>query len=385
MFSAILFSNNPAHCRTIENIAQESGQVCIYRTMHAFPSPHELSCLLKAFNPDIVFVDLGQREDALWLIRGIRGIRPHTATIGFAWSCEDWQAQHYARLTEVAVMLPSPLTGAMFRRALDVAVGQVRTGLNDNLLVFLPAKAGSGSSTIALHVAGCLANERHGSVLLIDADFRSGLIAELLKVSVQYSLVDALQNASSLDGTLWNAITVKADDLEVLASGRAEKARAFTWAEYRHLLDFALARYQSVVVDLPEAVDEATVEVVRRARNVFIVCTAELPSLLLTRRRQQELRNSGVPRERVKIILNRWNPRDVTLEDVEQFLEEPPAVVFQNDYQAIHGAIVEGRLLRPKSELGKSFAGFAHQIAGASPVATPLLFTPSAAMTIAAS
>jgi len=365
MFSALMFGSGVAACRELEQAAVHArNEVCIYKTMYRFPQPYELTRLLHVFTPDVVFLDIAPMADATVLAREIHAIRPEAAVVGFAQACEVQQVLEVMR-AGVAEILLTPITTEKIRNSIRLIVQKAESEARDNLLAFLPAKAGSGATTVALNVAGCLALELDQKVLTIEADLGSGLLSVLLKLSPENSILDALENASRLDGTLWSRIVVKAYSLDLLVSPRPVRPPEISWSQYHRLLQFAQPRYDTVVVDLPEAVTDATVEMVRKAKCVFIVCTPELPSLYLARQRRHELRAREVPADRIGIILNRWHKHDMELAEIEQFLQGPLLAVFQNDYQCVRRAILDGRLIGRKSQLGRSFSAFARVLAQA--------------------
>src|SRR5713226_4264860 len=88
MFSAVLFAPDVTAARNIEQAARDSGEVCIYKTMHAFPTAYELTRLLNCFEPDVVFVDLSALEEALVLVRSVRVISRETAIVAFGGNCD---------------------------------------------------------------------------------------------------------------------------------------------------------------------------------------------------------------------------------------------------------------------------------------------------------
>ncbi len=363
MFSAILFAQDQLAARTIEQAASESNEVCIYKTMRAFVSPYELTRLVNSFSPDIVFVELTDFDKALALAREVGVLRPDAAVIGFTRAWDARQAREAAEAGVVEI-LTSPVTEQGLRQSVARAMRRVRTQVQDNLVAFLPAKAGAGATTLAVNVAGGLVRDLGQRVLAMDADLRSGLIAMVLKCQTQYSMLTALNNTEALDGALWDRIVGKAHGLHLLASPRLTEAAMVSWSGYHQLLQFARRRYDTIVVDLPELVNDATLEVVRLAKAVYIVATAELPSLVLARQRRQEMVRQGVPADRAGIILNRWTKNDIRLQDVEHFLGEPVVAVFRNDYHCVRRAMQEGRLIGRKTELGLSLAGFAAKLAG---------------------
>lgn len=366
MFSAVLFCQDRVAARAIEQAAQASRDICIYKTLNVYPSPYELAPLVTSLHPDVVFVDLCDMAEAHVLVRTVRVVCPEAAVIGFAEVCGDG-LEREARDAGVVEILSSPVSEQKFQQVLQQALSKARPRLRENLLAFLPAKAGSGSTTVTLNVAGCLAQDLERSVLVVEADLHSGPISILLKFAAEHSIVDALQMASVLDGTLWSRVVVKAQGLDVLPGGRLKEGKVVSWSGYHQLLQFAQSRYSAVVVDLPELIHDASVEIVRRARHVFIVTTPELPHLVLARQRRQELVERGVPIERLGFVLNRWAKGDVKMEYVEQFLDSRVAAVFPNDYHCVRRAIQEGRLVGRKSELGRAFSAFASRLAGVSP------------------
>jgi len=370
MFSAVLCGYERNESRAIEQLAVESRHVCIYKFMSKLPSTYELTVLLNTFSPDIFFLELKQWESALLLSRQVRVIRQETAIIGFGAKLEEGKAREAADAGIVEVLPPEP-SREQFQRSVSQAMERCRIVMPDNLVAFLPAKAGSGSTTVAMNVAGCLARNLEQKVLFVEADVRSGLVSVLLKLPAEHTILDALDNAGWLDGTLWDRIVVKAHDLDLLVTLRPKSATVVPWSNYHQLLQFVQPRYHTVVVDLPELVNDATVEIVRRARRTFVVCTTELPSLVLARHRCAELKSKGIPADRISIILNRWNQQELTVNDMEQFFDVPISAHFQNDYHCVRRAIVEGRLVGLKSGLGKSFVAFARQLASAPPLPPP--------------
>jgi pilus assembly protein CpaE len=307
-----------------------------------------------------VFVELHPLEEALALTRAVRLLASHTAVIGYLCDAPDPELER-AYDAGVLEILESPLSLERLQGAVDRAVQKARPELQDNLLAFLPAKAGSGATTVALNLAGCLAKDSD-RVLVIDADLHSGLVSVLLKVQVEYSILDALDHTATLDGTLWSRIVSQAHGLDLLLTPKPNRQALISWSKYHQLLHFVRGRYDEVVVDLPEVVNDATVEIVRRARRVFIVTTPELPSLVLARQRCLMLKERGIPAQRVGIVVNRWKRDEIAIPEIERFLEGPVAAVFQSDYQCVRRAIQEGRLVGPKSELGRAFGAFARKL-----------------------
>lgn len=374
VFKAILLVHNQSACLAIETLALESNQVSFVKTLTRFPPASELVKILNTHAPDLAFLDLSDWSSALASATDIRTLAPSTAIIGFGagWAGENEVQCVNAGITELLV---SPATLKKFQDCVDHAIHKMRAATQDNLLAFLPAKAGSGCTTIALNLALYLADRSSSAalskkVLLIEGDLHSGVISVLLGENHPYSVLDALEDPNQLDYSQWSKYVLKSRGIDVLLSNRSRKPVLPLWSNYHDLLDFAASRYDHILVDLPEVVNDATVEIVRRAKRVFVVCTPETPSLALAPQRCQELRNRGIPAGKIGIIINRWHRGESTADEVEGIVKYPVAAVFGNDYATVSSATRSNTFVRPDTKLGKSFAAFARMLAGAPELAT---------------
>jgi pilus assembly protein CpaE len=361
MFNALLFAPDPSANRAIERLAGDSGLVTIPKTFSTYPSNYELTVLFNTHDPDIVLMDLSEWERASATASMIHTLDPEVAIVGFG---AGWANQTKARCEQAGIseLLISPVTLKDFQASIHQGIQKRRSGLMENLVAFLPAKAGCGCTTVALNTAGRLAADLRQKVLLLEADLNSGVLSILLDVEARQSLLDALENSSQLDYSLWSSYVVQKHGIDLLLSTRSKPLPS--WSNYHHLLEFARPRYGTMVVDLPEVVNDATEEILRRAKFVFVVCTPEMPPLKLAQRRCMELESRGVPASRIGIIVNRWRASDIKEADVENVLEHGVAAIFPNDYASVQEATRNCRLVDTETELGKTYLSLARILAG---------------------
>ncbi len=230
------------------------------------------------------------------------------------------------------------------------------------LFSFLPSKAGSGASTVVLNTATALAEFYDKRVLVIDADLRSGILAIMLDVEPLGSLQTILSDTSQLGQLQWSQCVVPVHGVDYLLSSRSLDMALPEWLHYYQLLNFARQHYDAILVDLPELVNAATVEIVRRSAMVFPVCTPEIPSLRLTQHRCTELQRWNVPEERIGILLNRWHKTDPTPAEITRLLGRPVLKAFPNDYPALRAAVAAGSSVPFDSKLGGAFLEFAGKL-----------------------
>ena len=242
-------------------LAATSQQVSVVKSLDRVPDNNYEIARLLSTEPDLVFLDLRTPERALHLVQAIRGCSATTAMVGLSSSTPaSWRD----RFDEagVAAFLEIPLTPESFESSIRDAIRKVRAAVSDKLTVFLPSKAGSGSTTVALNIAGAFATGLGKKTLLIESDLHSGVLSILLNVSPSLPIVDALAHAGDLDYSTWTKYVVQVAGFDTLLTDRAKVRPLPSWINYHQLLRFALGRYDQVVVDLPEVINDATEELV---------------------------------------------------------------------------------------------------------------------------
>src|SRR6184192_2262267 len=152
MFNAVFFFEDESTCVNLENLSRESRQVNIQKVLDRFPQAYELTSILNSYRPELAFLDLSDWNSAMAAAEDIRTIAPHTALIGFGAGWEPF-SQAQCEAAGIGALLVSPVTLKKFQDAVDCAVHKMRNEIQENLYAFLPAKAGSGCTTIALNAA----------------------------------------------------------------------------------------------------------------------------------------------------------------------------------------------------------------------------------------
>jgi Flp pilus assembly CpaE family ATPase len=361
MISAVVIAPSAELAGYLESLCTSVGQFRVTKTFRVYPVAYEVAQAMNAADTDVLLLELGVSEEALQVAREARVSRPEAVILGFLPSHDPGLARK-AEGAGVNELLFAPFSAEAFEAALGRAADSRRFQRLGDVFAFVPAKAGSGSSTTALHVAGALARSRGRKVCLVDADLHSGLLALMLNLNPKKSIVDALENAAQLTDTLWSLYICQGPGIDVLGTPRAKRAQMFSQLDYRHVLGFARERYDFVVVDLPEIINDATEAVVREAMAVFVVCTPEMPSLFLARRRIFELQTRGVKESSLGVVLTRCVSEKVHVADAERVLQRPLSAVLPNDYAGVQEALREGRPIQGSSEIAKAFTAFANML-----------------------
>ncbi len=243
------------------------------------------------------------------------------------------------------------------------------------LICFMPAQGGNGSSTVALHVADAIrrelikksprSDEERSKILLIDFDFHSGTVAFRLGLKPEFTLVDAVERTDILD-ELWDRLVSNWKGMDVLPAPPPGVGLPKERIEHLSSVFASAVRvYPYVVVDLPTALHSSCRDLLLSTDILYLVCTAEVISLHLARRRIKELEELGLPRETIRLVLNRvGSKRTLKVADVEGIVGVPISYTLDNDYSAVSDAYLKGGLVRADSALGRQLSRLAAHVVG---------------------
>jgi Flp pilus assembly CpaE family ATPase len=165
-----------------------------------------------------------------------------------------------------------------------------------------------------------------------------------------------------MDETLWDKLITARGDLDIIPAGRTAPGFRIDPMQIRYLLEFARRNYKVICTDLSGILEKFSIEILHEARQIFLVCTPEVPSLHLAREKLRFFRTMDLD-SRVKILLNRAQRRSlIPISEIEKVLGMPVFMTFPNDYVGVHKALTAGKQVSPASELGKGFHALAKAI-----------------------
>jgi MinD-like ATPase involved in chromosome partitioning or flagellar assembly len=303
MLTALIFGTDREITLQLQQLCSLTQDVCVFRTLERYPQSHESMRLLNSFAPQLVFLGADDEAAAHAVEHDIRSISPSAAILGVSARCR--RPDVFETTFGGFPVCPIPCEPEEFRSAIFQALESVNGKKTAPLFAFQPAKAGSGATTTALFVSQLLATLAEKRILVLECDLHGGPISMLYDLRPTYSIMDALEDSHRLTDESWNEMVTHTGGLDVLSSVSRLGVRAVSPWGYQRLLSFVRSRYDIVIADLPEVVDNATEVVARAAQAVFVVTAPSSPSLYLAARRRYELEARGVPAAKVKYIVNR--------------------------------------------------------------------------------
>lgn len=233
------------------------------------------------------------------------------------------------------------------------------------LLVFAGAKGGSGVTTLASNVA--VAMSRYAKVALVDLDLELGDAAVTLGMSNKFSMVDALENLSRVDGDFIRGLMIQHESgLSVLGAPDSIPPKNTAKDGVGALLRTVREDFAYVVVDAGSRSFEHYEPLFEAATTVYLVTQVSVPDLRNANRFVTRY-FSGAMETKLEIILNRHVSRNPEIDEaaITKALTVPARWKVPNDYAAVMQAqntgipVLQGknRVAGALSEIAKAARG----------------------------
>jgi pilus assembly protein CpaE len=342
----------------------------ILADLKSYPPQQTLEIRIKQLKPNVVLLDLAtDLSAAVEVVKFIASMSPAVHVVGLN-DRNDSTAILQSLRAGASEFLYAPFEWATQREAIarlrrlvqPEAPTQTEAG---NVIAMASTKPGSGASTVATQVAFSLQRLTGKRILLADFDLTGGTIGFYLKLSHNYSLVDALQHSDHMDPALWSSLTVNYGGVDILPAPAVPYAEGLDGARLRVLIDHARNLYDWVVLDLPAIFNRTSLMAISECERAFLISTSELPSLHLTRKALTMVDQLGFPKDRFQVLVNRVDKRDdITTADMEKLFGCTIHAKLPNDYFSLHRVVTLGQPLGNEGELGKAIEQVAARLSG---------------------
>lgn len=335
-----------------------------------YPSIPVLDQRLSQLRPDAALLDVGSdRATALSLLSHIAASYPNLPVIGLHGSGDPEVILQCIR-SGAAEFLHAPFREAEAEQAVLRLVRRKevegrQAPQRGRLIAFVPAKGGSGATTIAANFANRVGRISRKRVLLADFDLAAGTVSFVFKLNHTYSLLDGIQHSHQLDESLWGSLVTNCDGVDVLPA--PEKPHISPIEPYRvhECLEYARSLYECVVVDLPSIWEKISLATLNQADQIFLVTIPDLAALFLARKTLALIEELGFQKEQVKVLVNRLQRREeLSLSDMEKIFRFPVHTTFPDDYASVRRSVTEGKPVAENCELGVAYRRFAERLFG---------------------
>jgi len=354
----------------LETIPQTRG-FQILADLKNYPPHQTLEIRARQLKPQVVLLDLGSDPaTAVDLVRYIAALNPTVQVVGLH-SHNDSQVILQSLRAGAIEFLYAPFDLSTQREAISrlrrlVAPESLQRTEAGHAVAFSSCKPGSGASTVATQTAFSLHRLTGKKILLADCDLTGGTIGFYLKLSHHFSLVDSLHHGEHLDAALWNSLAVNYGGVDILPAPAIPFADPVDGARLRMLVEQARQIYDWVILDLPTVFSATSLMATAECERAFLVSTADLPSLHLTRKALTMLNQLGFPKERFHVLVNRLDKREeIGIGDMEKLFGCSVHASLPNDYFALHRVVTLGQPLGAENDLGRAIENVAQRLCGA--------------------
>jgi len=347
----------------VKALSALANELSVGRVLLDYPDDGELIRTLRTHAPEVIFLSFERSDLAIKIVERVAQEVEGVQFVAYHQDCDATTLREIMRagvrelvaepfeLSALVESLRNVKTLVEQRPPLYTAKGRIYS--------FLPSKAGSGATTMALNLSGALARVPNTKVLLSDLDLSSGILRFLLKIRNEHAIMEVLDHLHELDENLWQQLVTTVAKLDVLHSGPMNPNVRVEPSQVHDVAQFWLRNYDVVCVDLSGNLERYSLEILRDSQQVFLVCTPEVPSLHLTREKLAFLKTLDLD-SRVAVVLNRVSKQSLlTPQQVQDVLGVPVMHNFINDYQAVNTATRAGEFVDPKSKLGMQFTDLA--------------------------
>jgi len=242
--------------------------------------------------------------------------------------------------------------------------------------VFLGAKGGAGTTTVAVNCAVELARLTKRPTAILDLKPCLGEVALFLGVRPRFTVLDAIENLHRLDKEFLHELMSRhKSGLDILAaSEQFDRPNAQDAGAIEELLRVLSRHYDFIVIDAGNMINSTAVAALYAADTIFLVTNPDVPSIRNAQRLVDRVRQLGAGSERVKILLNRVSDQNlIAPKQIETALGYGIHHTFSSDYRTVSTALNSGvpLALTNHSEISAQFGSFTRHLLGLEDDAKP--------------
>ncbi|MEY4571282.1 MAG: Cell division inhibitor MinD [Bacteroidota bacterium] len=213
---------------------------------------------------------------------------------------------------------------------------QVRASNSNQVLVFMSAKGGDGSTTTAAFLAKSLAKTKY-KVLLIDLALPFGdLDLFVFKGKIQFDITDLLSSIDRLDESLIKSMANEiSENFHFLPSADSfDKAMNISADNLNALINLLKNIYDFILIDTGSSVNPIMSEVLKISDQIYITNKVDLLSMRKTNLILEFCEALNIEQKNISIVLNHVNTKNIiSIKDVEKALKKKVSYTIPNESQ----------------------------------------------------
>ncbi len=339
--------------RLLGQFADSTGLIQLRGRVGEYRNAQDQDAIVESLGnstPDICIVDFDKdRHSAAMVAERIHSGLPETAV--FAVSSQTHpEAILEAMRSGCGEYLVKPLDREQLVKAI-ARIGSRRREKQEQgraqVLAFMGSKGGCGTTTLATQLGALLSSSFSRNSLLLDLHPDFGDAALYLKLTKgRFHFFELLENADRLDSDFLQSFVMRHSsglDLIPAPEGSVTGREVLPAGALTHTINFLRLRYEFILVDLPPALNDENLAVIRDCDQLYLVTVAEVSAVRNLVRQQEYFASKGIPRDKIRVVLNRYHKRNVITEaQIEKVLEQKIFWRVPNQYPQVVKTIHEG-------------------------------------------
>jgi pilus assembly protein CpaE len=236
------------------------------------------------------------------------------------------------------------------------------------LLAFLSAKGGSGSTFLASNLGYTLAATGK-KVLLVDLNlFFGDMVANVTDRQPGSSVLDIARQGDILDASLLaSSVLAARDNLSVLAAPLLPyRIEVLTPAVLQKILELALIQFDFVILDVGRTLDPTSIKALDMASRIYLILQLALPAIQNVKRIETVFEGLGYAQGKLNVVVNRYEKNGaIGLDALERATQTKVARTVPASYEAVMASINEGvplPMLHPKDAVTHVLQAWANDL-----------------------
>lgn len=232
-------------------------------------------------------------------------------------------------------------------------------------IVFLGARGGVGSSTIAHNISWCISEEMREDVTLVDMDLPFGTAGLDFNQDPVQGVADALMQPERLDDVLLDRLLVKCTDrLSIFgAPGTLDREDELSPEACEAVIETVRETCPCVVIDMPHVWNRWSRQMLLNADEIVITATPDLASLRNTKNFLDILKKQRTNDSPPHVILNQVRmPKrpEIPPADFAEAIEQEPTLILPFNPTLFGTASNNGQMLEEIDPKNKTTAAIRH-------------------------
>ena len=263
----------------------------------------------------------------------------------------------------VSEYIVAPVSVLQVIESISTIYTDPQTGPVGQVIAFVGAKGGSGSSTVCHNTAFAIASALKSDVVIADFDLPFGTAGLDFNQDPIQGIADALATPERLDEVLLDRLLSRCSDhLSLFAApGTLDRAYDLDPQACETVLDVVRENVPWIAVDVPHLWTAWAKQVVLRADHVVITAAPDLANLRNAKNLVDQLRAMR-PNDRAPLlVLNQVGvPKrpEISVKDFGQAIELEPKAIIEFDAQLFGTAANNGQMIEEVSDKAKAAEQF---------------------------